>query len=291
MRLAGTVALVTGAGRGIGREIALMQAREGATVALLSRTAAEIDAVAAEILGEERIARAYPVDILDLAAVERVVAAVEAELGPVSLVTNNAAMFTAIGPIWEVDPAAWWRDLEVTVRGSFNVSRSVLPRMMARGRGRIINLAGGGTAGSFPHGSGYATGKAGILRFTESVSDTLAGTGVRMFAMDPGLVKTAMTDYQRSSKAGRTYLPFLEDWFDNGINVPPTLAARLTVEIAVGRFDKLAGRMLMAARGDLDLMPEAVDEIVASDLRSLRVNGMPPEQPRAGPGRAPQAAD
>lgn len=272
--------MVTGAGRGIGREIALMQAREGAKVALLSRTAAEIDAVAAEILDEGNIARAYPIDIVDLAAVGEVVAEVEAELGSVSLVTNNAAVFTAIGPIWEVDPAAWWRDVEITVRGSFNVCRTVLPRMMARRRGRIINMTGGGTAGSLPHGSGYATGKAGILRFTESISDTLAGTGICMFAMDPGLVKTAMTDYQLSSKAGRTYLPFLAGWLERGINVPPTLAARLTVEIAVGRFDKLAGRMLMAARGDLDLMPEAVDEIVASDLRSLRVNGMPPERPR-----------
>jgi NAD(P)-dependent dehydrogenase (short-subunit alcohol dehydrogenase family) len=281
MKLAGTIAIVTGAGRGIGREIALMQAREGAKVALLSRTAAEIDIVAAEIAEQGGIARAYPVDIVDLAAVGAVVAAVEAELGSVGLVTNNAAVFTAIGPIWEVDPAAWWRDIEVTVCGSFNVCRAVLPKMIARHRGRIINLTGGGTAGSFPQGSGYATGKAGILRFTESVSDTLAGTGVRMFAMDPGLVKTAMTNYQLNSKAGRTYLPDVAGWFEKGINVPPTLAARLTVEIAVGRFDKLAGRMLMAARGDLDLAPEAIDEIVASDLRSLRVNGLPPERPHA----------
>jgi NAD(P)-dependent dehydrogenase (short-subunit alcohol dehydrogenase family) len=156
--------------------------------------------------------------------------------------------------------------------------RAVLPKMIGRRKGRIVNMAGGGTAGSFPHGSGYATGKAGILRFTESVSDTLAGTGVRMFAVDPGLVKTAMTDYQLTSKAGRTYLPGVASWFEKGVNVPPTLAARLTVEIAVGRFDKLAGRMLMAARGDLDLTSEAIEKIVASDLRSLRVNGLPPER-------------
>jgi NAD(P)-dependent dehydrogenase (short-subunit alcohol dehydrogenase family) len=279
MKLIGEVAIVTGAGRGIGREIALTQAREGASVALLARTEAEIRAVAAEVAGEGGVARPYPIDITRVDDVAGLVPAIESELGPVSIVTNNAAAFGAIGPIWKVDPAAWWQDVEVTLRGSFNVCRGVLPGMIARKRGRIINLAGGGTAGSFPHGSGYATGKAGILRFTESVSDSLAGTGVRMFAMDPGLVKTAMTEYQLTSKPGQTYLPNVAGWFDEGIDVPPTLAARLSVEIASGRFDKLAGRMLMAARGDLDLTPEGIDEILTSDLRSLRVNGMPPERP------------
>jgi hypothetical protein len=97
--------------------------------------------------------------------------------------------------------------------------------------------------------------------------------------MDPGLVKTAMTEYQLTSKAGQTYLPNIADLFETGINVPPTLAARLSVEIARGRFDKLAGRMLMAARGDFDLSADAIEDILAADFRSLRVNGMPPERP------------
>jgi hypothetical protein len=99
--------------------------------------------------------------------------------------------------------------------------------------------------------------------------------------MDPGLVRTAMTEHQLSSPAGQTYLPNIPRLFATGINVPPSLAARLSVEIGSGRFDKLAGRMLMAARGDIDLSEAAVDEIVAKDLRSLRVNGMPPERPYA----------
>ena len=104
----------------------------------------------------------YPADVTRLDDVAALVAAIGSELGPVSVVTNAAAAFGAIGPIWEVDPAAWWRDVEITIRGSFNVCRAVLPGMIGRKRGRIINMAGGGTAGSFPYGSGYATGKAGI---------------------------------------------------------------------------------------------------------------------------------
>ncbi len=281
MKLKGEVAIVTGAGRGIGRQIALTQAAEGARVALMARTAAEIGAVAEEITAAGGVARAWPVDVTDLAATERVVAEVEADLGPVALVTNNAAAFAAIGPIWEVDPAAWWRDVETNVRGPFHLCRAVLPAMIARQRGRIINMTGGGTAGSFPMGSGYATSKAGVLRFTECVADSVADTGVLVFAMDPGLVRTAMTEYQLTSEAGQTYLPDIERLFEDHIDVPPTFAARLSVEIGSGRFDKLAGRMLMAARGDLDLSDADIDAIVGSDLRSLRVNGMPPEKPRS----------
>jgi NAD(P)-dependent dehydrogenase (short-subunit alcohol dehydrogenase family) len=281
MKLAGEVAVVTGAGRGIGRAIALAQAREGAKVALLARTKSEIEGVAAAIAAEGGIARAFEVDIVDLDRVAKTFAAIEGDFGPVSLLTNNAGSFVAIGPIWAVEPEAWWGDIEINLRGTFNCCRAAIPAMTARGHGRIVNMTGGGTATSFPSGSGYATSKAGLLRFTECVSDSLAGSGVLVFAMDPGLVRTAMTEYQLSSEAGRTHLPNIPRLFEAGVNVPPTLAARLSVEIASGRFDKLAGRMLMAARGDLDLRWTEIDDIVEADLRSLRVNGMPPEQPHA----------
>jgi NAD(P)-dependent dehydrogenase (short-subunit alcohol dehydrogenase family) len=281
MKLAGEVAVVTGAGRGIGRAIALAQAKEGAKVALLARTKSEIENVAEAIAAEGGIARAFAVAIVDLDRVVKTFEAIEGDLGPVSLHTNNAGSFVAVGPIWAIEPEAWWRDIETNIRGTFNCCRAAIPAMTARGHGRIINMTGGGTATSFPSGSGYATSKAGLLRFTECVSDSLAGSRVLMFAMDPGLVRTAMTEYQLSSEAGRTHLPNMPRLFEQGVNVPPTLAARLSVEIGSGRFDKLAGRMLMAARGDLDLRDADIDDIVAADLRSLRVNGMPAERPHA----------
>ena len=282
MKLAGDVAVVTGAGRGIGRVIAMAQAREGAQVALLARTKPEIDAVAQAVATEGGVARAFAVDIVDLDAVGTAFAAIERDLGPVTLLTNNAGAFAAIGPMWTVDPRAWWLDIETNLRGTFNCCRAAIPAMIARRRGRIINMTGGGTAASFPNGSGYATSKAGLLRFTECVSDSLTDSGVLVFAMDPGLVRTQMTEHQLSSEAGRAHLPNIARLFETGFDVPPTLAARLSVEIGSGRFDRLAGRMLMAARGDLDLDEAAIDRIVAADLRSLRVNGMPREQPRSG---------
>ena len=144
-------------------------------------------------------------------------------------------------------------------------------------------MTGGRTGTSFPYGSGYGASKAGILRFTESVFDTLKGTGIKMFAMDPGLVRTTMTEFQMTDPAGRKYLADIGSLFERGIDVPPTVAGRLTVEIGSGRFDRLAGRMLFAARGDINLTDPQIDEIVANDLRSLRVNGTPEEHPYTGP--------
>lgn len=282
MKLRGQVCVVTGAGRGIGRGIAIEQARSGGHIALLGR-GAEVESVAAEIKSMGAEAVAFRVDILDRDRLTEVFAKIERDLGPIDLLTNNAASFFAIGPIWEVDPDAWWRDIELNVKGTFNCCRAVLPSMLSRRRGRIVNLTGGGTGTSFPYGSGYGTSKAGVLRFTESVSDTLADTGVSMFAMDPGLVRTSMTEFQLSDAAGRKYLGGISDLFERGIDVPPSLAGRLSVEIGSGRFDRLAGRMLFAARGDHELTQGEVDEIVSNDLRSLRVNGTPAEHPYTGP--------
>ena len=279
MKLAGEVAVVTGAGRGIGRAIAEMQAKEGAKVALIARSGAEIEAVAEAINAAGGTARAYAADIVDGKAIDKAFGAIESDLGAVSLLTNNAAAFSAYGPIWTVDPDEWRRDVETNIFGTFNCCRAALPAMIARGRGRVIVMTGGGTATSFPNGSGYATSKAGLLRFVECVGDTLIGSGVLAFAMDPGLVRTSMTERQLSSEQGRKYLSHIPQLFEKEIDVPPTLAARLSVEIGSGRFDRMAGRMLMAARGDLDLDEATVERIVAADLRSLRVNGLPPERP------------
>jgi NAD(P)-dependent dehydrogenase (short-subunit alcohol dehydrogenase family) len=251
-------------------------------MALLGR-GADVETVAGEIVAEGGEARAYRVDLLDSAGVADTFVAIERDFGRIDLLTNNAASFFAIGPIWEVDPEVWWHDIEVNLKGTFNCCRLALPGMLQRRSGRIINLTGGGTGTSFPYGSGYGTSKAGVLRFTESVSDTLKGTGVGMFAMDPGLVRTAMTEFQMTDRAGQKYLSDIGDLFVRGIDVPPSVAGRLTVEIGSGRFDRLAGRMLFAARADHQLTEAQIDDIVAKDLRSLRINGTPEEHPYTGP--------
>lgn len=269
-RLEGTVAVVTGAGRGIGREIALQQARAGAKVAALARTAREIEETAALIAAEGGKTIAVPVDLVDRAAVETAIARVTAELGPIDTLVNNHGSFRAFGPIWDCDPDVWWSDIEINLRGTFHTCRAVAPAMRQRGRGRIVNLVGGGTGSSFPNGSGYASSKAAIMRFTECLNDTVKEAGVLAFAVDPGLVRTAMTELQLNSDAGKKHLPDIERLFDEGINVPPSRAASLIADIAAGRFDPLAGRMLCGPE-DHDKLEQAMADLAATDGRALRI--------------------
>ncbi len=271
--LRGTVAVVTGGGRGIGREIALHQARGGAKVAVLARTQTEIEETARLITGEGGTAIALAVDLVDTAAVEMALARVALALGPIDTLVNNHGAFRAFGPIWECDPSIWWSDVEINLRGTFNTCRVAAPAMLARGHGRIVNLVGGGTGTSFPNGSGYASSKAAIMRFTECLDDTTKAGGVRAFAVDPGLVRTAMTELQLNSEAGKAHLPNIQQLFDDGVNVPPSRAAALIADIAAGRFDALAGRMLRGV-DDRDALERDMAGIAAEDGRALRISSL-----------------
>ncbi|TCR80069.1 SDR family NAD(P)-dependent oxidoreductase [Rhizobium sp. BK376] len=272
-RLADTVAVVTGGGRGIGREIALQQAREGARVAVLARTVPEIEETASLIRGNGGTAIALATDLTQLSEVQNAFARIATDLGPVDILINNHGSFSAFGPIWECDPAVWWQDVEINLRGTFHASRSVVPTMLTRGRGRIVNLVGGGTGNSFPHGSGYASSKAAIMRFTECLNDTTLYRCVRAFAVDPGLVRTSMTEQQLFSEEGKMYLPGIQQLFDDGVNVEPSRAALLISDIAAGRFDALAGRLLRGV-DDRDALESEMDDIVAIDGRTLRFSAV-----------------
>ena len=275
-KLDGTVCLVTGAGRGIGREIARHLAKAGAAVAVVARTGSEIAETESLIREDGGTAFALPVDLVDRHAVERATALIAEKLGPVDLLVNNHGSFRAFGPIWECDPDVWWQDVEINLRGSFHTSRSLAPAMLERGKGRIVNLVGGGTGNSFPNGSGYASSKAAIMRFTECLNDTTREGGVLAFAVDPGLVRTTMTEMQLLSEEGKKHLPAIQQLFADGVDVPPSRAAGLIVDIASGRFDALSGRLLRGA-DDRDLLEKEMIEVVATGGRALRFTSLFPE--------------
>lgn len=271
MQLENQVAIVTGAGRGIGRAVARQLAAEGAQVGLISRTAAQLDETAALIDADGGAALAMPTDVADAQAMEAAVAKVEVAYGPVDLIVNNAGSFQAIGPIWEVDPETWWTDVTINIRGVFLGCRAVASGMVQRGRGRIINLIGGGTDRPFPYGTGYGTSKAAVMRFTESLAAEMKEHGVQVFAMNPGLVRTEMTEYQVTSDEGKRWKPNIAKSFAAGRDVPPTLAAELAVKLASGCFDQLAGRAF-GVHDDMDAVAGEIDNIREQDLYTLRIH-------------------
>lgn len=268
--LSGQIALVTGAGRGIGRAIAFALAAAGATVVAAARTATQVQETASRITGEGGQAEALPLDITDRTAVEDAIAAVEERHGRIDALVNNAGSFRAIGPAWEVDPDRWWNDVSVNLKGTFLVTRAVLPGMLRRGRGRIINLVGGGTAAPFPQGSGYGASKAAVARFTDTLDQELDGTGVLAFSLSPGLVRTALTEYQLHSPEGQKYMSRIARMFAEGRDVPPTEAGRVAVFLASGRADALHGRII-GVHDDLNALVREADRIVREDRKALRI--------------------
>lgn len=188
--LAGKTAIVTGAAGGIGAAAARALAAEGARVALLDRDAERVAAAAAAIAG----ARAYPADIADKAAVERVFAAVARDLGGIDILVNNAG----IESVWTIErmpEADWDRVLDVNLKGAMLCTQAAVPSMKARGGGAIVNVASvAGKRISFSGGASYTASKAGLLGFTRHAAFELGLYRIRVNAVCPGPTLTPMIE-------------------------------------------------------------------------------------------------
>jgi NAD(P)-dependent dehydrogenase (short-subunit alcohol dehydrogenase family) len=271
-RLDGQVALVTGGGRGIGRAIGIALGSAGVRVALAARSQEELAASADDVAAHGGVARGWTLDVTDLGAVAAVVEEVEAELGPVTLLVNNAGTAHVPGPLWEVDPDDWWRDLEVHVRGAFNCCRVVVAGMVRRGRGRVVNIGSLAGGRDETYISGYACAKTAYLRLTGTLAAETAGLGITVFCVSPGLVRTRMVE-ELVGEAGRRWRPWIataapEDY------TPAERVGDLLVRIAAGDADPLSGRFLHA-RDDLDGLLADAARIAADDLLTLRLREWP----------------
>src|SRR5688572_22328722 len=195
MRLAGRTAFITGGGRGIGRAVALLFAREGARVFVAARTPAEVERVAEEVRAERGGgAAAHAVcDVADPDSVARAfAAAAEAFGGAPDVLVNNAGVAESSKFAATTDEF-WRRHLEVNLSGTFYCMREALPGMVARGWGRVINVASIAGKTGAPYIAAYAASKHGVLGLTRSVALETARTGVTVNAVCPGYVDTDMT--------------------------------------------------------------------------------------------------
>jgi NAD(P)-dependent dehydrogenase (short-subunit alcohol dehydrogenase family) len=255
--LAGQVALVTGASSGIGRHLALGLAERGMVVAGMARSGDILAGVMAKV-AEDTGARtlAVPADVTDRASVEAAVARVTAELGNVDLLVNNAGLIDAAEvPLWEADPDQWWDVVASHLKGAFLLCRTVVPWMLLRNQGRIVNIASGQSVRVNPVYSAYGVAKTGLVRITEALHAALEGSDVTAFDLAPGVVDTPMTR-SMSMWDGRT------DW------TPPEQVVEFVAAIARGELDQWSGRLVRVGADD----PAALAGITPEDdARRLRL--------------------
>ena len=181
--------MVTGGGRGIGREVALLFAREGARVAVAARTAAEIEAVAAEC-GAGAVA--VPLDVTDEAACAAAVERAERELGGIDVLVNNAGA-AASHKFTDIDTGTWRRILAVDLDGPFFLTRAAVPGMLARGSGAVIAIASIASKLGLPYISAYTAAKHGLLGLMRALAAEYAARGLTFNCVCPGYVDTPMT--------------------------------------------------------------------------------------------------
>lgn len=272
-QLHGRVALITGGGRGIGRAIARAYAAEGARLGLAARTNAELQATAEEIRAEfGSEVTTVVTDVRYREQVENAVSHTVDNLGPIDVMVNNAGNTGEIGPLWKLDPERWANVISVHVLGTYYGCRAVIPGMLERGRGRIVNMSGVGG----PNDTSYDAAKTAIVNITENLSVELAGTGITVNAISPGSIHTRMWEEVRDMALAAGDM----EMYEKGVQVTSgggasiERAAELAVLLGSDDCGELSGRLIRAALDTFEDIPTRVDEIMASDALLLRRVGL-----------------
>jgi NAD(P)-dependent dehydrogenase (short-subunit alcohol dehydrogenase family) len=188
MILEGKVAVITGAGRGIGRAIARKFAAEGAATLLAARTAGEIDAVAAELRSAGHKSQTVAADVSQEADCKKIADRARSEFRAVDILVNNAGILGPVKPAEETTSEEWDQVIAINLRGPFLLSRLILPEMYRRGSGAVVNISSVAAKAAFQWNCAYAASKAGLAGLTRTLAAEAARKGVRVNAICPGPV-------------------------------------------------------------------------------------------------------
>jgi 3-oxoacyl-[acyl-carrier protein] reductase len=236
---------ITGAGRGIGKRLALGFAQAGARVGLLARSKAELDLAKLEIEHGGGAALRIRADVRDYEQVDAAVQRVTVTFGGIHVLIAAAAVQGPIGPLAGTDLKLWAETIEVNLLGVMHAMRAVLPQMMERRSGKIIVIGGGGAAYSRPNFAAYAASKAAVVRLVESVADEVRHCNVQINCMAPGGTYTHMIDeiLQAGDRAGQKALEDAEEIRRTG-GVTPEKQIQLALFLASERANHISGKLI-----------------------------------------------
>jgi 3-oxoacyl-[acyl-carrier protein] reductase len=256
--LAGETAIVTGAGRGFGKAIALGLARAGAAVTVTARSNDQLNRTVAEIQATGGRALAVPGDVVSRSDVARVTRSAEQKFGPTTVLVNNAGVTGPFGPVWISDPDQWWDAQAVIVRGTLLFMHAVMPAMVARRKGTVINVSALGGQWFAPHLTAYAVAKSSQIRLSEHAAAEAKQASVSVFSIEPGTVYTDMTEHTINSPDAQHWVPQMVEHLKTFIKTTdprPGLerCAEMCVQLASGRYRALSGRFLLPG-DDFDKM-------------------------------------
>jgi len=269
------VAIVTGASRGLGLEIAKTYLEAGAMVAMCARDGAALERARAALApfassGKEPLALAA--DVSAERDVNAVVEAAAESYGGIDILVNNAGIYGPKGEIDAVDWHEWMRAMEINLYGSVLMCRAVLSHLKARGRGKIVQLSGGGATNPLPRLSAYAVSKAAIVRFVETLAEEVRGQHIDVNAIAPGALNTQMLDEVLAAgpdKVGADfYARALKQKKDGG--APLSRGAELALFLASAASDGITGKLISAMWDPWQSLPGHLDDLDTTDIYTLR---------------------
>jgi NAD(P)-dependent dehydrogenase (short-subunit alcohol dehydrogenase family) len=238
--------LITGAGRGIGKRLALGFAEAGARVGLLARSQAELDLAKLEIEQAGGNALRLRADVRDLEQLQAAVDRIKVVFGGIDVLIASAGVQGPIGPLLSTSPKAWNDTIEVNLIGVVNSCRAALPPMVEKRSGKIILVVGGGSGHTRPNFGAYAASKAAVVRFAEGLAVEVSDHNVQVNCISPGNVYTNMTDeilHAGEEKAGRREIEESEQVRITG-GIPPEKQVQLALFLASERSNHISGKLI-----------------------------------------------
>ena len=269
------IAIITGANQGLGFEIAKKYLEAGASVSICARNGALLEQAKKQLQsilrpGQEILALSADVSKID--DVKSVVEATIEKFGHIDILVNNAGVYGPKGAIEDVDWQEWVRAIEINLYGSILTCRVVLPHFKTQGRGKIVQLSGGGATNPLPRISAYAVSKAAVIRFIETLAEEVRENHIDVNAIAPGALNTRMLDEVLEAgpqKVGQAFYDRSLKQKQTG-GAPLDKGAELAVFLGSSLSDGITGKLISAVWDPWASFPEHLDELNKTDIFTLR---------------------